>query len=147
MDGVGRMGRSRQAGRGRRERRLRVVADGLAAAVVLTGVTVGMANVTSASGTTNHEKAKTVRVSTRAIPHVGAVLTTASGLTLYRFTEDPAGMSVCTGACAKVWPPLTASKGEHVAGTQRSQGTVRDQRGPRSLAGGLPQRGALPLRR
>ena len=47
---------------------------------------------------------------------VGTVLTTASGLTLYRFTEDTPGTSACTGACAKIWPPLLASKGAHVSG-------------------------------
>ena len=72
--------------------------------------------------TASHAKAKTVKVSTATISHVGTVLTTASGLTLYRFTEDPAGMSVCTGACAKIWPPLTAAKGEHVQGPKGVKG-------------------------
>ena len=49
-------------------------------------------------------------------------MTTGSGLTLYRFTADPMGKSVCTGACAKIWPPLTASKGEHVQGPKGVKG-------------------------
>ena len=44
---------------------------------------------------------------------VGTVLTSASGLTLYRFTEDSPGTSMCNGACAKIWPPLLAAKGAH----------------------------------
>ena len=99
-------------GRSRRDRRVRLMADGLAAAVVLTGVTVGAANVSGASVTASHAKTKTIKVSTATISHVGTVLTSASGLTLYRFTQDPAGMSVCTGACARSGhrsPPRRAS--------------------------------------
>ncbi len=55
-------------------------------------------------------------------PGVGTVLTTASGLTLYRFTEDKPGTSTCTGACAKIWPPLLASKGAHVSGPNGVKG-------------------------
>ncbi len=94
------------------------MADGLAAAVVLTGVTVGMVNVAHASGT----KPKAIKVSTTTIPKIGTVLTTASGLTLYRFTQDTKGKSNCTGVCAKAWPPLTAAKGEHVAGPKGVKG-------------------------
>ena len=101
---------------------MRLVADGLAGAVVLTGLGVGAANVSGASVATSHGKAKTIKVSTASISHVGTVLTTASGLTLYRFTQDPVGMSTCTGACAKIWPPLTASKGEHVQGPKGVKG-------------------------
>jgi hypothetical protein len=50
------------------------------------------------------------------------VLTTASGLTLYRFAEDKPGTSACTGACAKIWPPLLASKGAHVSGPHGVKG-------------------------
>ena len=53
---------------------------------------------------------------------VGTVLTTASGLTLYRFTEDTPGTSTCTGACAKIWPPLLAPKGAHVSGPHGVKG-------------------------
>ena len=56
------------------------------------------------------------------MPGVGTVLTTASGLTLYRFTEDSPGTSSCTGACAKIWPPLLAAKGAHVSGPKGVKG-------------------------
>jgi predicted lipoprotein with Yx(FWY)xxD motif len=121
MASMGLMGGSALVGRSRRVRRTRLLADGLAAAVVLTGVTVGMVNVAGASGTSNG-KAKTIKVSTTTIPKVGTVLTTASGLTLYRFTQDPTGKSACTGVCAKAWPPLTAAKGAHVQGPKGVKG-------------------------
>jgi predicted lipoprotein with Yx(FWY)xxD motif len=40
----------------------------------------------------------------------GMVLAGGKGLTLYYYTEDKpgSGKSVCTGACAQAWPPLTA---------------------------------------
>lgn len=93
----------------------------LGALVILVAVTLGMVGVAGAQSS-GHAKAKTVKVSTMTIKHVGTVLTTSSGLTLYRFTEDPVGRSTCTGACAKEWPPLTAARGAHVAGPKGVKG-------------------------
>ena len=73
-----------------------------------------------AGATSSH--AKTIKVSTAKVPNVGTVLTTASGLTLYLFTEDTPGTSKCTGACAKIWPPMLASKGAHVSGPRGVKG-------------------------
>jgi predicted lipoprotein with Yx(FWY)xxD motif len=42
---------------------------------------------------------------------VGAVLSDAQGTTLYRYTPDTPGVSVCTGGCATTWPPLTLPAG------------------------------------
>jgi predicted lipoprotein with Yx(FWY)xxD motif len=74
----------------------------------------------TAGATSSH--AKTVKISTDKIAGIGTVLTTASGLTLYRFAEDKPGSSACTGACAKIWPPLLASKGAHVSGPKGVKG-------------------------
>ncbi|MGO8694670.1 MAG: hypothetical protein ACLQMF_13495 [Rectinemataceae bacterium] len=38
-----------------------------------------------------------------------SILTDGSGMTLYVFTKDPGGKSVCNGNCAKAWPPFFAS--------------------------------------
>ena len=153
-DGTGRKGRAPQGtatrvGRAKRDRRVRLVADGLAAAVVLTGLSVGVANVSPAprSRPATPQKAKTVKVSTASISHVGTVLTTASGLTLYRFTQDPVGMSNCTGVCAKIWPPLTAAKGEHVQGPKGVKGLSVINVGHGRWQVAFHKRGALPLRR
>ena len=35
----------------------------------------------------------------------GRILFDSRGLALYAFTKDPRGRSVCSGACAKKWPP------------------------------------------
>jgi predicted lipoprotein with Yx(FWY)xxD motif len=54
---------------------------------------------------------KTLTIKTEHVANLGTVLATASGRTLYRWANDPAGKVMCTGACAKVWPPLLAPKG------------------------------------
>jgi predicted lipoprotein with Yx(FWY)xxD motif len=38
---------------------------------------------------------------------LGTFLTDGKGLTLYMFEKDAGGKSACSGACAKVWTPLT----------------------------------------
>ena len=40
---------------------------------------------------------------------LGAILVGPNGMTLYTFVSDKDdGKSVCTGSCARKWPPLTA---------------------------------------
>ncbi|MDQ1501956.1 MAG: hypothetical protein QOI86_5296 [Actinomycetota bacterium] len=41
-------------------------------------------------------------------PTDGAILVDASGRTLYLFEKDKGTTSACSGACASVWPALTA---------------------------------------
>ncbi len=64
----------------------------------------------------------------------GAIVTDASGKTLYKYSKDGSNVSNCTGACAQVWPPLTVPSGTTpTAGTnvtgqlgtiQRTDGTT-----------------------
>jgi predicted lipoprotein with Yx(FWY)xxD motif len=54
---------------------------------------------------------KSLTIITEHVQKIGTVLATQSGLTLYRYTVDPAGKATCTGACAKVWPPALLPKG------------------------------------
>lgn len=42
---------------------------------------------------------------------VGAVLTNAEGMTLYKFDKDADGKSACYDKCAENWPPLLAPAG------------------------------------
>jgi predicted lipoprotein with Yx(FWY)xxD motif len=81
----------------------------------------GLVALAAPAGATS-SNVKTVTVSTAKVSHVGTVLTTSGGLTLYRFTEDPSGSSVCSGACAKIWPPLFAAKGSHIKGPKGVKG-------------------------
>jgi predicted lipoprotein with Yx(FWY)xxD motif len=40
----------------------------------------------------------------------GSILFDGRGFVLYAFTRDPRGRSVCSGACAKGWPPYLVSR-------------------------------------
>lgn len=40
---------------------------------------------------------------------LGEILVDGEGMTLYLFTSDPPGESVCTGGCLAAWPPLLVS--------------------------------------
>jgi len=46
---------------------------------------------------------------------LGHILVDSKGITLYDFVKDNGTTSVCYGACAALWPPLTTS-GKPVAG-------------------------------
>jgi predicted lipoprotein with Yx(FWY)xxD motif len=53
----------------------------------------------------------------------GRILFDGRGFVLYGFTRDPRGRSVCTGACAKAWPPYIV-KGRPRAGAGVSAGRL-----------------------
>jgi predicted lipoprotein with Yx(FWY)xxD motif len=38
-------------------------------------------------------------------PKLGPIVVDSQGFTLYLFTKDTSTASVCTGGCAKAWPP------------------------------------------
>ena len=46
----------------------------------------------------------------------GKYLTGAGGRAVYLWVADSSGMSSCSGACAKAWPPLTTT-GKPIAGS------------------------------
>jgi predicted lipoprotein with Yx(FWY)xxD motif len=55
---------------------------------------------------------------------LGTVLVDGRGRTLYLFEKDKGPASTCYGACASVWPPLTAA-GRPVAGHGVAAGKLR----------------------
>ena len=64
----------------------------------------------------------TVEVATD--PTLGAILVGEDGKTLYVFTKDSAGKSVCNGDCATKWPPFVLEDDETVAGGDGVTGTL-----------------------
>jgi predicted lipoprotein with Yx(FWY)xxD motif len=42
----------------------------------------------------------------------GSMLALSNGDTVYRLTADTANKSVCSGACAKAWPPVVLAPGQ-----------------------------------
>ena len=73
----------------------------------------------------------------------GVVLVDGSGRTLYRYTPDRKGKSVCTGQCLAYWPPLVVkatAKPVAGAGVKASLlGTIKAGHGMRQVTyGGYP---------
>ena len=57
-------------------------------------------------------------VKTASVGTLGKVVVSASGRTLYHYTDETKGKVDCTGACAKLWPPLLVKAGaKPVAGS------------------------------
>lgn len=81
-------------------------------------------------------------VSVRDVDPLGSVMTDADGRTLYMFTPDPTGESVCTGGCAEAWPPLTIDSEANLRESVRAETslgtTERDDGSLQVTAGGMP---------
>jgi predicted lipoprotein with Yx(FWY)xxD motif len=57
----------------------------------------------------------------------GRILFDGRGFALYAFTRDPRGKSVCSGACAKAWPPYVVKTQPRAASGVKARllGTTR----------------------
>jgi predicted lipoprotein with Yx(FWY)xxD motif len=77
-------------------------AGGSVGATVQAGASIGA----GAGAGSSAQAAATVQVATNA--KLGRILVDANGMTLYVFAKDKPGVSACTGACVKLWPPLAA---------------------------------------
>jgi predicted lipoprotein with Yx(FWY)xxD motif len=115
--GSGSAASAQSSGRG-----TRVGAKTLGAGVVAVMTVASGLVLATAPGVAGASHAKVVKVGTATVPHVGVVLTTGSGLTLYHFLNNPPGQSTCTGACGKIWPPYLAPKGAHISGPRGVKG-------------------------
>jgi predicted lipoprotein with Yx(FWY)xxD motif len=65
---------------------------------------------------------------------LGTVLVDGHGRTLYLFEKDKGAMSSCYGACAAVWPPLTAH-GKAMGGTAIASAKLATSRRTDGTAG------------
>ncbi|HLI61093.1 MAG TPA: hypothetical protein VKV21_15630 [Solirubrobacteraceae bacterium] len=70
----------------------------------------------SGSGATSAASGGKATVMVGKVNGYGTVLVTGADRPIYILSSDPAGSSKCTGACAKIWKPLTVS-GAPKAGT------------------------------
>jgi len=100
-----------------------VIAAGLAAAaVVLPSALAGMGPLPL---TTVHSA------------KLGTVVTTHEHLALYTWNREKDHKIHCTGACAKIWPPITVEKGTtvaaHVQGLMGTFGTIKRPDGTTQL--------------
>lgn len=64
----------------------------------------------------------------------GKILALSGGWTVYRYAKDKTDHSACTGACAKVWPPVLLTAGQskpmgkgvgHLGSLKRSDGKLQ----------------------
>lgn len=89
------------------------IAFGLASALLVTGMTAGMAFAAEPAMMTKTSK--------------GNIYTDAKGMTLYTFDKDKAGMSECYKECAATWPALKADANAKAEGdwtvVDRTDGT------------------------
>jgi predicted lipoprotein with Yx(FWY)xxD motif len=90
----------------------------LALAIAL-GTVLLLAAAAQAAGSSHARTRATGAVVALRKTALGTILVDAHGHTLYLFEKDRNGVSTCTSACAKYWPPLTshgtprAGKGVH----------------------------------
>ena len=63
----------------------------------------------------------------------GRILFDGRGFALYAFTRDPRGRSVCTGACAKAWPPYVVKTRPGAASGVKARLLGTTKRGDGSL--------------
>jgi predicted lipoprotein with Yx(FWY)xxD motif len=88
-----------------------------------------------------HSRSGTVNVVRNS--RFGMILVSSSGRTLYRYTPDKKDVSVCKGACLKVWPPLlvkaTARPTVGSGANAKLLGTIKAAHGKRQVTyGGFP---------
>jgi predicted lipoprotein with Yx(FWY)xxD motif len=69
----------------------------------------GSGSAAAAGGATSGSASTTGTVITTGSGSAGAFLTNAAGRALYLWVKDPMNKSVCSGACAGAWPPVTAT--------------------------------------
>jgi predicted lipoprotein with Yx(FWY)xxD motif len=90
--------------------RLSLMRGGVASAIVLAGVLASAGAV--ALPATAGAAASPIMLTTTHTKTWGPILTLSNGDVVYRLTTDPKNKSVCSGACAKVWPPVTLAAGQ-----------------------------------
>lgn len=89
--------------------RSRISRRGIALAAVLAGVAgLGISALPATAGASGASTVVTVTHNKTW----GSILTLKNGDTLYRLTADSKNKSTCSGACAKVWPPVLLAAGQ-----------------------------------
>lgn len=96
-------------------------------------------DTTTAMGTATPTSATGPTVAVGEHPEYGEILVDGNGMTLYLFTKDSRGESVCTGDCAEAWPPLTGGDPSAGEGVTATLGTIERSDGARQVtANGMP---------
>jgi len=75
------------------------------------------ASVAVAARATHARLAASVTIKSRTVAPYGKILVTSAGRTIYMFVPDKQSKVSCNRTCQAVWPPVKASKGEKLVGT------------------------------
>jgi len=82
----------------------------------------------TSGGSAEGQPAASATVAVADNPAQGSILVDGRGRTLYLFEQDNGTTSACTGACAQVWPALTAATPTAGTGANASMlGTANGQ--------------------
>jgi predicted lipoprotein with Yx(FWY)xxD motif len=114
---------------------------GIFAAACGSSSTSPPAGGTGSTGTTSSTgPAAAAVVDATSSGSLGTILVNSKGMTLYRLSTDSKNKSVCTGACASVWPPVLATgSGSPVGGAGVSGlGTIKVAAGEQVTYNGMP---------
>jgi predicted lipoprotein with Yx(FWY)xxD motif len=104
---------------------LKLILPALATTLVL-----GACGGSAGSSMSSANASAGVTVKTAANSTLGStVLVDQQGLTLYRLSGEQAGRFICTGACLKLWHPLTVSAGAKPTGGLAALGVVKRPEG------------------
>ncbi len=103
----------------------RATAVGIASgALLLSAVVAGPAGAQSPAAASAAPAGPVTLTSSTATGITGNFLTGANGMTLYYFTPDSAGTSVCVDKCAGFWPPLIVGSADDVTAGDGVTGVV-----------------------
>jgi predicted lipoprotein with Yx(FWY)xxD motif len=93
------------------------------------GSTTSKVAGSSAAGSVSGASLKTASTS------LGTILVDSSGKTIYEFDKDSkgSGKSACSGACAGLWPAVTASGTPTVSGVTGTVGTITRDDGTKQV--------------
>lgn len=122
--------------------KLRGGAAALAGAALLLSA-CGSSSKSDATAATVRPASSAPALTTIATAHgsMGTYLTGAGGRAIYLWVADSKNQSVCSGACAQVWPPVLASSAPKAGGSAKSSelGTIARSDGSKQVTyGGHP---------
>ena len=82
------------------------------------------ASPTATTTTPSTPATKSISLSVRTLPTVGAVLVDAEGRTLYTFAPDKHSTVTCVSSCTALWPSLKLASGETAAGSPQLKASL-----------------------
>jgi predicted lipoprotein with Yx(FWY)xxD motif len=88
------------------------------------GSTSTKSTSTTSAASTSAPAAKSISLSVRSLPTVGAVLVDAEGRTLYIFEPDKQSKVTCVSSCASLWPPLKLGSGQSAVGPRQLRASL-----------------------